>query len=227
MEKHTKGNKICTVCGASKPLSAFLISSIGYAKNYSKICKSCRIKQSTKRFITHAEDDEEGGGKISGLVIDYEAKLAMQQQQEEEKEAKEEAKEEDLELEDESQKLKETEKEKKEKTRISKNIVDRLAKLLSKKKSKVSPASLQTLREMYEFSSVLDGISTAGALKSLGPEWGKRMADILRFSGTISLISLAYKQYESFSGKISESNSSLPKTNELLQATKDIINPHF
>jgi hypothetical protein len=232
MEKQTKGTKICTTCGVRKPLSAFLSSSVGYTKTYSKICKTCRAKQFAKRFITHAEDDDDdegGGGKSSGLVIDYEAKLAMQQQQEEAKEAKEETKEEAHEEEDEI-KLKKEEKREQDKTkksRVSKNLIDRLAKMFAKKKSTLPTGAIQTLYDTYKLNHVLDGINAAGALKTMGPEWGKRMADILRFSGAVSMLALSFKYYESFSGKVTESVQAEPQNNELLEVTKDIINPHF
>jgi len=223
MKKHHSNTKICKLCHAKKPLADFLLSAAGYLKKYGSICHACRLKQHKKASKVAAEDEDEGG-KGGGLKIDYNAKLFETLRQEEKKEAIEEAKKEAHEETDELEALKEQEKQetaKEAKSRTTKSLIERLANLLSRKKSTTDSIVTDALYTLYKTNSIVDGITSAGAIKSLGPEWGKRMADFRRFSGINALVSLNVG-FTAFSGKITEAAG---QGNELIQEAKRILDP--
>jgi hypothetical protein len=222
MKKHREETKICKICHARKPLADFLLSAAGYLKKYGNVCHACRFKKHKKAFKVTAEDEDEGG-KGGGLKIDYNAKLFEALRQEEKKEAIEEAKKEAHEETDELEALKEQEKQEKSKetkSRTTKSLIDRLANLLSRKKS-IDSVVTNTLYTLYKMNSITDGILSAGTLKALGPEWGKRMVDFRRFTGINALVSLNVT-YAGFSGKITEADQ---QGNELIQEAKKILDP--
>lgn len=223
MKKHPKETKICRICHAKKPLADFLLSTSGYLKKYGNICHACRLKQQKKTSKVAAEDEDEGG-KGGGLKIDYNAKLFETLKQEEKKEEIEEARKEAHEETDEIEALKEQEKQeaaKETKSRTAKSLIERLANLLSRKKTITDSVAIEALYTMYKINSIADGILSAGALKTLGPEWGKKMADFRRFSGINALISLNIG-FAEFSGKITEAAG---HGNELIQEAKRILDP--
>lgn len=224
MKKHAEETKFCTICHANKPLADFLLSGSGHLKKYGSVCHACRLKQHKKDSKTVAaaeEEEEEEGGKGGGLIIDYNAKLFETLKQEEKKEEIEEAKKESREETDEFEALKEEKKQetaKETKSRAAKSLIERLAKLLSSKKS-ADTAVYSALYNVYKMNSMVDGITAAGAIKALGPEWGKRMADFRRFSGINALVSLNVV-FTEFSGKITESAG---EGSELIQAAKNLF----
>lgn len=226
MGKNRKGTKVCSICHIRKPISEFLLSTAGYAKEYSNVCHSCRLKMHKKAFGAEDEDEDRKGG---GLKIDYNAKLFESLKQEEKKEKIEEAKKEAHEETDEIELLKKEKKQKatKEvKSRTKKSLIERLANLLSKQKP-TETIIANALYDTYQVNSMTDGIDAAGALKSLGPEWGKRMTDFRRFSGINALLSLTVT-YAEFGGKITEAarQSDKSQSNQLLDTTKKIFEPH-
>ncbi|MGD9152665.1 MAG: hypothetical protein PVG30_03280 [Gammaproteobacteria bacterium] len=227
MGKNQKGTKVCSICHIRKPISEFLLSTSGYAKKYSNVCHACRLKKRKKAFFAKDEDE---GGKSGGLKIDYNAKLFEFLKQEEEKEKIEEAKKEAHEETDELEALK---KEKKQKTsketksRTAKSLIERLVSLLSRQK-RTETIIANALYDTYQVNALTDGIDAAGALKSLGPEWGKRMADFRRFSGINALLSLTVT-YAAFGGKITEAARQSDKSaqsNQLLETAKEIFEHH-
>jgi len=230
MEKSKKGTRVCSNCNRRKPLSAFLLSTAGYTKNYSNICKSCRLKLHKKAI---SAEDEDEGGKSGGLKVDYNAKLFEFLKQQEQKEAREEDIKEAHEETEEAHLTEDKEKQTKDKdtkSRTAKTLIEQLANLLSRKKSDTT-AITNVLYNAYQANKLLDGISTAGTLTASGPEFGKRMAiDLMRFSGFVSsLRSLSFRYFEAFGGKITEADRQADKSiqpKELHEVAKEFFEPH-
>lgn len=229
MEKNQQGTRICSICHIRKPISEFLLSTAGYAKEYGDVCHDCLLKK-RKRTLFPKDEDEDEGGKSGGLKIDYNTKLFESLKQEEKKEKIEEVKKESHEETDELETLKEEKKQeaaKETRSRTEKSLVERLANSLSKKKP-TETIIANTLYDTYQVNTLTDGIDAAGALKTLGPEWGKKMADFRRFSGINSLLSLTVT-YAEFSGKITEAARQPNKSaqsNQLLDTAKKIFEHH-